>query len=117
MKVNGIEGMTPEQVQREVEQGARFVIYLYCISILVMTFKRGTDIYFVRPGENAVVKGLPYTLLSLVVGWWGFPWGLVYTPHALYVNLRGGKDVTAEVMSSLAGPRVEYDASVPQNPW
>ncbi len=45
--------------------------------------------------------GLPYTLLSLFIGWWGFPWGLVYTPMVLIQNLGGGNDVTAEVMSAL----------------
>ena len=23
-------------------------------------------------------------------GWWGFPWGLIFTPQALYRNLCGG---------------------------
>ena len=36
-----------------------------------------------------------YTLVSLVFGWWGFPFGLIYTPMALITNLSGGRDVTA----------------------
>ena len=57
---------------------------------------------FVREGESPLVKGLPYTLLSLFIGWWGFPWGLIYTPVVIIQNLSGGKDVTAAVMDSLA---------------
>ncbi len=98
MKIVGIEGMSPEQVQNEVARGGKFVLYSYCFSIVVMTFRRSTDIYFVRAGENAVVKGLPWTFLSLAVGWWGFPWGLIYTPMALIQNLGGGKNVTPEVL-------------------
>ena len=102
MTIKGVEGLSPEQVRQEVERGAKFVLFSYCISILVMTFRRSSPVYFVRAGENAVVKGLPWTLLTLVVGWWGFPWGLIWTPMALFSNLRGGKDVTAHFASFLA---------------
>src|SRR5438874_10895214 len=47
---------------------AKFVLFQYCISIVILTFRRPSDIYFLRQGENSVVKGLPFTLLSLVGG-------------------------------------------------
>jgi hypothetical protein len=112
--------MTPAQIQTEVQNGAKFVIFRYCISLLVMTFRRGTDVYFIRAGESAAAKSLPFTLLSLFFGWWGFPWGLIYTPQSLITNLGGGKDVTAEVMASLApavtAPASGYDLGL-DNPW
>jgi hypothetical protein len=77
------------------------VIYQYSISVLILSFKRPSDIYFVRSNESAILKGLPYTLLSLVAGWWGIPWGPIFTIGALWNNLTGGKDVTAEVSSFL----------------
>jgi len=101
MKIQGIEGMTGEQLQIELQRGARFVLFQYCISVLVMTFRRPSDIYFIRAGESAVAKGLPYTALSLVAGWWGIPWGPIYTIGSVFTNLGGGKDVTQEVVSSL----------------
>lgn len=121
-KIVGADGLTPEQIREEVGRGGKFVMYLWCVSVAIMTFRQGTNIYFVRAGENAVVKGLPWTLLSLFVGWWGFPWGLIYTPHALFVNLGGGKDVTSEVLASLAPIILErqaggYTTNLPQNPW
>lgn len=104
MEIKGIEGLSVGEVHDQVRQGARFVVYSYCVSVLVMTFKRNTDIHFVRAGESAVVGGLPYTFLSLLLGWWGIPWGFIYTPMALVQNLGGGKDVTAEVMQMFAQP-------------
>ena len=101
MKIKGIDSITTEDLARELGRGAKFVIYQYSISIVLLSFKRGSDIYFVRSNENAVVKGLPYTLLSLVAGWWGIPWGPIFTIGALYNNLRGGKDVTAEIANLL----------------
>lgn len=99
--VHNIDGLTVPQIQDMVRQGGKFVHYKYCISILVMTFNRGSDIYFIRPAESGVVKGLPYTFLSLILGWWGIPWGPIYTIGALYTNLSGGKDITDEMMAQL----------------
>ena len=101
MQIQGIQGMTAGQLQRELELGGRFVFFHYCVSIVVMTFRRSSDVYFVRAGESAVPKGLGFTLVTLLLGWWGIPWGPIYTVGSLYTNLSGGKDVTAEVVASL----------------
>ena len=103
MQIQGIQGMTAGQLQRALEQGGRFVFFHYCVSIVVMTFRRSSDVYFVRAGESPVSKGLGFTLVSLLLGWWGIPWGPIYTVGSLYTNLSGGKDVTAEVVASLTG--------------
>ena len=67
-----------------------------------MTFRRSSDIYFVRAGESAVGKGLGFTLLTLFLGWWGIPWGPIYSIGSISTNLGGGKDVTAAVRAALA---------------
>lgn len=89
------------QLQQEIQQGGKFVVFQYCVSLLVITFKRSSSVYFIRHTENAVVKGLPFTLLSLVMGWWGIPWGPIYTIQSLGINLGGGKDVTREVLAAV----------------
>jgi hypothetical protein len=101
MKIEGIEGMTGTELRIELQRGGAFVIFQYCISILVITFKRSSSIYFIRAGESAVSKGLVFSLLSLLLGWWGIPWGPIYTIQSLVTNFQGGKDVTQEVMASL----------------
>lgn len=103
MKVKNIEGLTAEEIAAEVNSGAKFVFYYYTISIIVLTFKRTSDIYFVRQNEKAVVKGLPYTILSFLLGWWGIPWGPIYTIQGLAKNLSGGKDVTEQILPSFIG--------------
>jgi hypothetical protein len=101
MKVQGIEGMSPDRLQFEIQQGAKLVFYQYAISILVMSFRRSSDIYFIPAGESAVKKGLLWSLISLLAGWWGVPWGPVFTIQSLVTNFKGGKDVTAELSASL----------------
>ena len=101
MSIEGLEGMTPEQLKDELARGGRFVVFLYCISVLILTFKRSSDVQFVRPRESTFGKSFGYTLLSLLLGWWGFPWGPIYTLQAVFTNLGGGKNVTSEVVSSM----------------
>jgi hypothetical protein len=101
MKIEGIEGMSPEQIHFELQRGAKFVFFQYCVSVVLITFRRSSPVYFIPAEQNAVSKGLPWTLLSLVAGWWGIPWGPIFTVQALVVNFRGGKDVTAELSSRL----------------
>lgn len=79
---------------QEVQEGGRFVIYQYNFSIIIMTFKRSSKVYFVPAGSKGILKGLKYSLISFVFGWWGIPWGFIYTPQSLFINFRGGKDVT-----------------------
>jgi len=101
MKIIGIEGMGNLELRTELQKGGKFVTYQYVISILIMTFKRSSNIYFIKTDESAVVKGLPFTLLSLLAGWWGIPWGIIYTIQALVTNLGGGQDITAQVLAAV----------------
>jgi hypothetical protein len=103
-KIQGIDGMSNEQVRFELDRGGRFILFQYCVSVLVVTFKRPSPIYFIRAGESAVGKGIGFTLLTLVAGWWGIPWGPIYSVQSIYRNLSGGKDVTKEIAAALASP-------------
>jgi len=58
MKIIGIEDMTGDDLCRELERGRRFVMFQYCISIGIGTFKRGYDIYFIKAGERTIKKSL-----------------------------------------------------------
>lgn len=103
-KILGIGGLTPNQLNFELQRGGRFVIFQYAVSVVVMSFRRASDIYFIRAGEGTISKSIGFTLLTLVAGWWGIPFGPIFTIQALVTNCRGGKDVTREVAASLAKP-------------
>lgn len=101
MKIRGIEGMSTDQLRFEIERGAKLVLFQYCVSVVVMSFRRSSDIYFIPAGESSLSKGTPWILLTLVGGWWGIPWGPIFTIQSLVTNFKGGKDVTAEISSRL----------------
>lgn len=110
-QLKGIQGMTPGELSFEVNRGGKFVVYRYCLSVLVLTMMRSSDIYFVRADQSRVIKGLPWTLLSLIAGWWGIPWGPIYTVRSLWANLHGGEDVTAAVANSLRLQAINWDTA------
>ena len=68
MKIHGSEGMSPENIRDEINRGGRLVVYTYCVSILVLTFKRSTEVRLIKAGQNAVAAGWPYLLVSLLCG-------------------------------------------------
>jgi hypothetical protein len=103
MKIKNITGLSAENLQEEEKQGGRFIYYAFTISLIVLTFKRTSGVYLVRKNESVVAKGIGYTLVSFLFGWWGFPFGPKYTLESIRTNMKGGKDVTDEVMATVAG--------------
>ncbi|HJN75245.1 MAG TPA: hypothetical protein QGF58_15055 [Myxococcota bacterium] len=98
--IKGIEGLSDQEIHALVQQGGKFVYFEYAISVVIMSFKRSSDVFFIRPGESAFVKGLPYSIITMLFGWWGFPWGPIYSVMVLFSNLSGGKDVTGDIVRS-----------------
>ena len=100
-KIHNLEGLTFDQINREIDEGAKFVVFEYCISVIVMTFKTSTDIHYIRPNENTLKYSFGSSLVSLLLGWWGIPWGPIRTISTLSTNLSGGKDITYDVFDSV----------------
>lgn len=98
-KIKNLGDLSLEEIQDELLSGARFLVFEYCISLILVTFKRRSSIYFVRAGESPWRKSIGFTLITILLGWWGIPWGPIYTVKALYINLRGGLDITEDLMS------------------
>ncbi len=93
--------MTTAELKQKVAAGAKFVYFEYTVSIVVATFKRPTDIYFIDAHESAAKHSWHLSTLTGIMGWWGIPWGPIYTIGTFVTNFGGGKDVTAEVMGKL----------------
>jgi hypothetical protein len=69
--------------------------YLVTYSLILYTSKSpGTF----RPiCERCQIRaGLPYSFATCLVGWWGIPWGPIYTVQAIYQNCKGGVVVSSD---------------------
>lgn len=102
MEIKNIDGLRVSQIRDMVQQGGKFVVFPYTVSFILMTLKRSSDIYFIKADENTFKYSYGYVLLNLIVGWWGIPWGPIYTIGSAYHHIVGGKDLTQAVMSHLA---------------
>lgn len=101
MQIKNIDGLNVSQIQAIVDDGGRFVFFPYTVSVVLATFKKASSIYLIRPNENSLKYSYKHVLTNAVAGWWGLPWGPVYTIGAIYQHMKGGKDVTDEIMSEL----------------
>ena len=63
--------------------------YQIAVSFLIVTFKFQTRIYIVGHDRTTAIAGV-CTFISLGLGWWGIPWGPIYTVQVVARNLRGG---------------------------
>ena len=102
IQIHGAEGMSPAQIRQALQSGGRCVTYGYCISIIVMSYKRSSKLYLLPAGEADWGRRIGFSLLSLVAGPWGIPWGPIWTLTTLFSNLGGGRNVTGELLSALS---------------
>jgi hypothetical protein len=91
-------------LEAEVLAGGRFVVLQYCVSVVALSFKRSSGVIFLRPGQDGAGHAIKYSLLSLVAGWWGIPWGPLWTIGTVVTNSRGGQDVTQAILTAHLGP-------------
>jgi hypothetical protein len=105
VNIHGAEYLSPAELEAELAAGGRVVYYEFCISFLILTLRCPTGLYLLYPEEYGFSRGMPYTVLTFFLGWWGVPMGILYTPVVMLGNLLGGRDVTDEVRAALAAPQ------------
>ena len=82
--------------------------FIYTISLLLVTFKRGAGGIYCSSCRKKV--GFKYTFLSAIFGWWGIPWGPMYTLQAIGRNSAGGyqdRDLNAELLQGVAAELID----------
>jgi hypothetical protein len=99
--LGGSRPLFPDEVRVRVAAGARLVRFEFCFSLLLFTLRRQSPVYLTESWQERYLRGLGYSVLALVLGLWGVPWGLIWTPWAVWVNLTGGVDETEAVLAWL----------------
>jgi len=108
-QIKGIAGMTLGEIAFQLNRCGKFVVYRYCYSVVALTVMESTAVYLIRSDESRIIRGLPWTLLTLVAGWWGIPWGPIRTVQSLWINLHGGTNVTAQIAATLPVTDLKWD--------
>lgn len=78
----------------------RYVIYFEVKSFVIVTTRSPIQgIFCPSCSEKTVLKA---TVVTWLLGWWGFPWGPIYSIQAIFRNLLGGirpRDVNARLVA------------------
>ena len=77
--------------------------FTYVISLILMTSRRGAGGVYCSSCRKK--EGLKYTLVSAIFGWWGFPWGPIYTLQSIGRNSSGGyqdPELNAQLLQAVA---------------
>lgn len=91
------EALSDAEIQYILADGGRFVVFTYTISLILVTFRQSSSVFLLRRGEWPIKHGWPYLLISLILGWWGIPWGPIYTIQSIFYAF-AAKNVTAEIL-------------------
>ncbi len=112
LTLGGTRPLFDEELRTRVAAGARCVRFEFCFSLLVVTVRRQSPVYLTSSWEQRYLRGLWYSVLALLLGPWGIPWGLLWTPWAVWVNTTGGVDCTDEILAWLdSAPQVAQSAT------
>lgn len=88
--------------------------YEMCYSIIFFTSKQSSSYVLMgTPQQKRIL--ITNTLLTFLFGWWGFPWGIIWTPAIIANNLFGGvKATVGQLISFVENPGM---SSLPEVPF
>lgn len=85
------------------DESLRAVVIPYVFSLLVVTMRRSwMGVYCWR---HRIQRLLAAGFISSLAGWWGIPWGFIYTPITLFKLAKGGEipeDENVELLARVA---------------
>ncbi len=116
--LHNVRDLNLNRLQFELSQGARFVVFQYCVSPIVFSLKWPSRAYLIRKDDSVVARSFFPSLVSALFGWWSLPSGPGNAYDSLKINLRGGLDVTDDILphldeESLRSGYVTFDPELP----
>jgi hypothetical protein len=71
------------------------------VSVVLASFRVQSPVYLTDGRQDRYLLAICFSLLSLALGPWGIPWGPILTGRAIWANLCGSGDITAQVTAHL----------------
>lgn len=86
---------------KQITMETEVVQFQTCISILLLTTKSPSR-FFISGQNNVLFASFVFTIVTLIVGWWGIPWGPIYTIQTVIKNLMGGhRKIIGEMVKNI----------------
>lgn len=91
-------------IAEAVTDGTRFIVIPFVFSIIIVSFRRHLGgVYRVHDHEFPISKLFLATLITMLFGWWGIPFGIIWSVISMFQLWNGGKDVTLEILQDEVG--------------
>ncbi|WP_196888341.1 hypothetical protein [Aureivirga sp. CE67] len=87
--------------KEEIEKKGKFVVFQYCISIVLLSMERISPAIYVETEEDFLKYKKKYNLYTYLFGWWAVPWGPIKSLQFLKNNKKGALDVTEDILLNL----------------
>lgn len=86
---SSVKSGTAKYQGQEISLDTIMVQYVGVVSMIVVTVEAPTNHYILGSARANRMRVLSI-LISAILGWWGIPWGIISTPRAIGLNLKGG---------------------------
>ena len=61
MNLNDLSHIPYSELSKELEKGGKFVCYTYTISVIFMTFRRPSQVYFLKSNESKIISASEFS--------------------------------------------------------
>ncbi|MGB1042723.1 MAG: hypothetical protein ACPGU6_04960 [Tenacibaculum sp.] len=99
-RLRNIQNNTIEDLKRKTINDYKFITYQYSISLIIGNIHLFSPVYLLEKDETKK-HAFKYNLISFIFGWWSVPYGPTNTIVSIKNNLKGGVDVTKDIMVNL----------------
>jgi len=79
------------------------VVFACCVSCGILTWVHWSRPYRISSRTQGLLRGFPFSVATLLLGWWGLPWGILLSPRAIWTNCTGGVEVSTGESASGEG--------------
>ncbi len=90
--------MSRIEFEQKLSEGYMLIVYRFCVSFGI-SISHPTKVFFLK-GYDRYYRGVPYSLISLFIGLWGFP-GIFMALSDIVHNCTGGNDMTKFVSDAI----------------
>lgn len=98
IKLANHNNYTFDEVISAKTNGGAFITYQWLIPIPVFfPIRRLSKVYFIPNGMKKSKYAKKFNIITLLIGWWGVPWGPFAVYKTIGLNNSGGIDVTDDV--------------------
>lgn len=102
MKLSINDRIKYEELSSKIQEGGRFIAYRYIVSRpLFYPVNRISKLFFIEKNEKASKYAWSYNVLNFLLGIWGLPFGPAVMIKSIFINLKGGIDLTEDVLVNL----------------